>query len=164
LAATIAIQERKNGRWHRLVYLISLLFLLAIACVAWMTDFVTLKGEWTIYTAACEHGDWLGPTCTGSLVASKRYRFRALKAHGEVFFWTAGERSASGRYVDCDIRDGRDWTCPPNSDAVRTITHEMDRGFPKPDPTVPTLGFHQIPKWKWEALRVGIPVGNRAMN
>lgn len=139
-------------------------FLFVGVCLAaWATDFITLKGEWTIYTVACQGGSWKNDNCTGTLVPSKQYRFRALQAHGEVLFWTSGERGPSGKYTDCTIEDGRDWSCRPNADAVRSITHQIVRGRPMPDPGVPTVPFHRVQKWKWEALRLGVPVGNTAM-
>ena len=141
-----------------------IVFLFVGVCLAsWATDFITLKGEWTIYTVECQGGSWRNDSCTGTLVPSKRYRFRALQAHGEVLFWTAAERGPSGKYTDCTIEDGRDWSCRPNADAVRSVTHQIVRGRPLPDPEVPTIPFHRVQKWKWEALRLGIPVGHAAM-
>ena len=145
---------------NRRISLFILLLLLGLGLVVWVTDFVTLQGEWTIYTVACQGGAWRNDACSGTLVPSNRYRFRALHAHSEVLFWTAGEKGRSGRYTDCTIQDGRDWSCMPNADAVRTITHQMVQGRPVPDPGVPTIPFHRVPKWKWEMLRLGVPVGH----
>ena len=58
----------------------------AVGLAVWAADFVTLQGERTIYTAGCNGGTWVGNRCTGKLAAADRFRFRALKAHGEVFF------------------------------------------------------------------------------
>lgn len=138
---------------------------LAIALVAatWLTDFVTLQGEWTIYTATCKGGQWQGTTCTGHLEASERFRFRALKAHREVLFWTVGDtRQESGRYTQCDITDGRTWSCPRNDHAARTITTGMKHGIPMADRDAGHLPFHRVAKWKWEALKRGLPVGRSA--
>ena len=75
--------------------------------VAWANDFVSLQGERTIYTAQCEQGSWNGKHCSGRLAAGPRYRFRALKAHREVIFWTVAVASEpSGKLTDCTIRDG----------------------------------------------------------
>ena len=79
-------------------------------------------------TARCLEGEWQANRCTGRLVASERYRFRALRAHHEVLFWTMGDKGPSGRYSDCDIVDGHNWSCKANADAARTITHQMTQG------------------------------------
>ncbi len=81
-----------------------------------------------------------------------------------MLFWTAGASDESGRYTGCTIQNGREWSCPPNDHANRTITHQMLRGVPVASPASHPLVFHRIPKWKWEALRIGIPVGNAAQN
>lgn len=141
-----------------------LLIFVGLGVFVWATDFITLKGEWTIYTVACQGGSWRNEGCSGTLAPSLRYRFRALQAHGEVLFWTAGEKGPSGKYTDCTIDDGRDWSCRPNADAVRTITHQMVHGRPLTDPDVPTVPFHRVQKWKWDALSLGIPVGHSAMD
>ena len=31
----------------------------------WGTDYITLQGEWTIYTVECTQGVWNGDICTG---------------------------------------------------------------------------------------------------
>ena len=149
---------------NRRISLFILVLCIGLALVVWATDFVTLQGEWTVYTVACDGGPWRDNVCTGTVVHSKRYRFRALRAHSEVLFWTAGEKGRSGRYTDCTIQDGRDWSCTANADAALTITHRMVRGRPVPDSGVPTIPYHQVQKWKWELLRLGIPVGHSAMD
>ena len=131
---------------------------------AWSTDSITLQGERTIYTAACQQGTWQGSECSGQLVAAQRYRFRALKAHNEVLFWTSGASGPSGKYTECLITDGRNWQCKPNADAHLTITHEMAHGYPVQDAQVHELAFHPVQKWKWQLLSLGVPVGHSAMN
>lgn len=135
---------------------------LALGVFAWATDKITSQGERTVYTVDCAQGTWQANRCTAKLIPAKRYRFRALKAHGEVLFWTIGEQESSGRYTDCSIQDGHNWSCKPNPDASRTITHQMLHGQPVPDPNAQMLAFRRVPKWEWVMLRVGIPVGNEA--
>ena len=88
----------------------------------------------------------------------------AKKAHLEVMFWTAGDSAPSAKYTNCSIQDGRNWTCPPNTDSGRTITGSMVHGRPAPNPGSPELAFHQIEKWKWVALNLGSPMFGEAMN
>lgn len=129
---------------------------------AWATDSITLEGERTIYTVGCKGGGWAGPRCSGDLVAAERFRFRALRAHGEVLFWTVGASGPSGRYTDCKIHDGRNWQCQPSAEARRTITLQMERGVAVPDTAGRTLEFRAVPKWKWGLIRVGLWPGREA--
>ena len=148
---------------HR-IYLVAVLVLVAIVSAAWVTDFITLQGEWTVYTATCEGAAWRDGACAARAVAGPRYRFRALKAHREVLFWTAGETGESGRFTQCNIQDGRNWSCPPNGDASKTITHRMVAGRPQPDPAFPMLDYQRVPKWKWELLSFRSPAEAKAAN
>ncbi len=136
--------------------------LIAFGGIAVATDYVTVQGEWTVYTVDCEHGVWQGIGCTGELVAGQRYRFRALKAHSEVIFWTSGSQEPSGKFTNCVIADGRNWSCKPNADSARTITHKMVKGHPVPEPGGVTRIYHCISKWRWWLIRHGIPTGNSA--
>ena len=135
----------------------------ALGFSIWLSDAITPKGQRTVFTAECEQGAWQGRQCRGKLAPGRRYVFQARKKNGEVDFWTIGAPESSGKYTDCLIRDGRDWSCKPNEDAVRTIAHELDKGLPVPDASLSTLAFHQIPKWKWLLLRSGLPAGDEAM-
>ena len=137
------------------------LVLIVLAFSAWITDGITLEGERTVYTAKCQDANWRGNSCPGNLVAGERYRFRALRSHGEVFFWTAkSTQEPSGKFTDCVIKDGRNWQCKANADLSRTITREMVRGCPVADSTGKALSFHQISKLRWMLLSLGIPTGN----
>jgi hypothetical protein len=138
--------------------------LTVFAALVWATDTVTLQGERTIYTAKCEQGSWQGERCSGKLVAGDRYRYRVLKAHSEVFFWTVGTSEPSGKFTDCDIQDGRNWRCKPNADVGRSITLEMSKGFALPDPTGAARSFHCISKLTWTLLDAGIPITDTAMS
>ncbi len=139
--------------------------LAVITVTTWASDAVTLKGERTVYTVECQSGQWRGVTCNGSLVAGPRYRFRALRAHGEVIFWTAGAAGEpSGKFEGCRISDGRNWTCPISAAAARTITVQMQLGVPVPDASGNAKRFHAIAKWRWWLVRLGVPVGSDADN
>lgn len=137
------------------------IFLLVVAAglsfIVWASDSVTLQGERTVYTVRCEQGTWHGDRCSGKLVAAERYRFRALKAHEEVLFWIVGSSEPSGKFSQCVIKDGRNWSCKANTDARRSITLEISKGHPVPDPTGATRLFHAVSKFTWIILEYQVP-------
>jgi hypothetical protein len=135
---------------------------LLIALYAWAIDFVTFEGERTIYTVECAGGTWSGNRCSGRLVVGDRFRFRALKAHREVLFWTAGSSEPAGKFTDCEISGGRNWSCPANADAGRTVTLQMVHGLPVADASHRTRTLHSVPKLEWLFLRVGVGWGSTA--
>ena len=108
--------------------------LAALGFAAWASDFVTMQGERTVYTVDCTNGSWQGDRCSGKVAAGTRYRFRALKPHGEVIFWTVGSREPSGRFNECQIQDGRNWVCKVCADASRTITCRWCTASPSQTP------------------------------
>ena len=62
-----------NKRSRRLLVSTPAAFLavaLLLAGWMWLTDFITVQGERTIYTVACQGGEWRGDLCTGKLGAS----------------------------------------------------------------------------------------------
>ena len=126
----------------------------ALAFAAWASDFVTMQGERTVYTAECA-GGWQGDRCTGQVTAGKRYRYRALKPHGEVIFWTVGTSEPSGKFSDCKIQDGRNWVCQVCADASRSITLQMTNGKPVADASAVTLPYRAVSKWRWLLLQRG---------
>ena len=119
----------------------------------WGVDFITLQGEWTVYTVECRQGTWNGDQCTGKLAASDRYRFRALKPHKEVFFWIVGSTEPSGRLTPCEILDRSTWTCAANADSPRSITLAMSKGHPVTVPAADTRPFHSVAKIRWMILK-----------
>ena len=136
-----------------------------VAAVTWTSDSITMQGERTVYTVGCEQGAWDGNRCTGHMVAGDRYRFRALKAHGEVLFWIMGSSEPSGRFVGCDVKDGRNWSCRAKADtpdAARTVTLEMVRGRPVRDDIGPTRPFHRVSKLTWILVDRGLWFGSTA--
>jgi len=144
------------------MWLLAMLALAGCAALVWANDAVTPQGERTIYTVNCEGGTWQAAHCTGKLVAAARYRFRALRPHAEVLFWTVGASTPSGKFDACTITDGRNWACKPCADASRTITLQMVHGYAVPSPNGPTLPFHAVQKWRWWLLRSGIAFGSDA--
>lgn len=134
----------------------------ALGFAAWASDFVTLQGERTVYTVDCTGGAWQGDRCTGTLKPGTRYRYRALKPHNEVIFWTVGTSERSGKFDDCKIQDGRNWVCKVGADAPRSITLQMAEGRPVPavdgTPAV-TKSFRAVSKWRWLLLQRGFTMG-----
>lgn len=138
------------------------LILAVLGFAAWASDFVTMQGERTIYTADCTNGVWEGDRCSGVVTAGMRYRYRALKPHREVIFWTVGTTEPSGKFSECTIQDGRNWLCKVCPDAARSITLQMSQGMP-----VPTAGeapvtrpFRAVSKWRWLLLQRGFTDGH----
>lgn len=128
---------------------------------AWLNDFITLQGEWTIYTAQCRGGTWNGDQCQGKLVAGDRHRFRALKARAEVLFWTVGAKDPSGKLTGCAIEDGRNWACPPSAEAAKSVTLQMVAGRPRGGEQA-TGASHRISKITWLLLTAGLWPGSAA--
>jgi hypothetical protein len=144
---------------------LSLLFVLAFLLLgvwAWFTDFVTIQGETTVYTADCANGEWKGDLCTGRLVPGERYRFRALTRRREVLFWKLGRDEPSGRFLQCQIESGRSWACAATPEAKRTITLSVVRGRATHDPSGATQPFHGVAKWRWLLLHWGVGMGQQA--
>ena len=160
--ATTDSEERARARRARRHGLLaSALALLAVAASLWVSDWVTVQNERTVFTAECR-GAWQGAHCDGTLVAGPRHRFRALKVHGEVLFWTLGSSEPSGKLAACRIVNGRNWTCPESPEGARSITLQMALGQPvkRTNPAAPA--FHAVPKWRWWLLRLGLPAGSDA--
>ena len=132
--------------------------------LGWASDAITLQGERTVYTLTCIDGQWQDSHCGGHVAAGDRYRFRALKAHAEVVFWTAGSSAPSGKFSGCKIQDGRNWTCPASAEARQTVTLQMQHGVPVRDPSGRTTDFHAVAKWRWYLAGLGLPIGNSADN
>ena len=124
-----------------------------LAIGVWATDWVTLAGEWTIYTASCSGGEWQGDKCTGTRLAGPRHRFRALRAHSEVIFWTVGSTGGSGRLSPCTIENRRNWSCQPGPDSPRAVTLALDKGSCAKNPTWAGGPVHVISKVTWYYLR-----------
>jgi hypothetical protein len=138
-------------------FVIAVLAVLGFA--GWASDFVTMQGERTIYTVECAGGVWQGDRCSGTVAASTRYRYRALKPHGEVIFWTVGTKEPSGKFSECQIHDGRNWACKVCADASRSITLQMSQGVPVVDTPTVTRPFRAVSKWRWLLLQRGFTAG-----
>ena len=69
-----------------------------------------MQGERTIYTVECRDGAWPATIARAAWSTGERYRYRALMPHSEVIFWTVGSKDPSGKFADCTIKDGRNWS------------------------------------------------------
>jgi hypothetical protein len=138
------------------VWAFVILLLGALGFAGWASDFVTKKGERTIYTVECHGGAWKGDECADKLAAGPRYRYRALKPHNEVIFWIVGSKEPSGRLSPCVIESGRNWICKPGGDAARSITLEMVDGAAVAGPAGVTRPFRAVSKWHWILINRGL--------
>ena len=146
--------RRKQIRW-----IVAGLFVLMVYFI-WTTDKITLQGERTIYTVNCANGAWDGKRCTGELDAGPRYRYRALRARGEVLFWVIGATEPSSKLTGCTIQDGRNWICPITADAAKSITLALTSGDPQSNAAWPTRPFHAVSKMTWIFLSWGWKLTN----
>ena len=96
------------------------------------------------------------PGRANSAAAGTRYRYRALKPHGEVIFWTVGTNEPSGKFKECTIQDGRNWVCKVCPDAARSITLQMAQGVPVSAAPAVTRPFRAVSKWRWLLLQRGL--------
>jgi len=133
------------------------LALTVVGLVIWASDQVTMQGERTIYTVACEQGVWEGLRCTGRLSPGELHRFLVSKTRNEVVFWISGSRTPSGKYTNCTVVDRDNWSCNDRAGEQLAIVNELSYGRPTAKGSEPTLPFHAVTKWKWWALRAGLP-------
>jgi hypothetical protein len=156
-APVVSPEQQEAGRLYRRmmqrVWIALTTMFLLLTAIAWLTDFITAKGERTVYTASCQ-GVWQGDDCVGTLLAGERIRFRALRAHREVLFWSVGGAEPTGKLSPCAIEDGRDWSCTPGADSAHSITLAMVHGQPQPN-TPSGRSFHAVSKLRWLLLRYG---------
>lgn len=141
--------KRFKFRW------IAIPALLFLAFFVWTTDRVTFQGERTVYTVDCLNGIWEGNRCSGELAVGPRFRYRALKMRGEVLFWVLGSQEPSVKLTGCKIQDGRNWVCPENADAPKSLTLSISQGKPVRNPAWPTRPFHAVSKVSWLLLNYG---------
>ena len=136
--------------------------LFAFVLLIWASDHITLQGERTIYTVNCEGGRWEGARCTGSLAPAQRYAFRASATRGEVIYWTRGSTEPSGKYSGCRVVDRDNWTCTLQADQTPAAAFEMKKGRPTRSGDQRVIVFHDVPKWKWWLLSLGVRVFSEA--
>lgn len=144
---------------------LSLIGLIAvIALLIWASDRITMQGERTIYSVKCEGGTWQGNLCTGKLVAGERYGFRVSKLRSEVIYWVRGTSEPSGKFGNCEVIDRDNWSCRMEAGQKPSITAEMKKGRPTRTADGGMIPFHDVPKWKWWIIDVGIPGFSRVLN
>lgn len=146
--------RRRQLRWLAISILALMVYFI------WTTDKITLQGERTVYTVNCGNGAWDGNRCSGELVAGPRYRYRALKARGEVLFWVLGANEPSSKLTGCTIVDGRNWSCPVSPHANMSVTLALDAGEPQTNAAWPTRPLHGVSKMTWIFLDLGWKLTN----
>lgn len=156
-----APKERRRGDAVNVALFVTVVFA-GLAAFIWASDRITLEGERTIYTVACEQGVWDGLRCTGRIKAAERYRFRASRSRHEIVYWVAGSPRPSGKYLDCDVTDRDRWSCKAGPGDLPTIAHELQDGKPVQRIGGVDLPFHAVHKWKWWAMDFGIPGFSKA--
>jgi hypothetical protein len=139
-----------------------LLCIAALVGIIWISDRVTMEGERTVYGVNCRGGEWNGNACTGRLEPGARYRFRASRSRQEVLYWTVGSADPSGKYTDCTVKDRGNWSCNRQLDQPPSIAFEMVDGKPTRSGGGLTLPYHAVHKWKWWAMRAGLPLFSQA--
>ena len=145
------------GRRRQLQWIATSLLVLVVYFI-WTTDKITFQGERTVYTVNCANGTWEANRCTGELTAGPRYRYRALKARGEVLFWVLGANEPSSKLTGCTIQDGRNWTCPVTADAKNSITLALVLGDAQRNAAWPTRHLYAVSKMTWIFLDNGLAV------
>ena len=135
-----------------------LLLLSLLGFLIWVSDRVTLQGERTVYTVSCARGEWVGARCTGVLMPAERYAFRASASRNEVFHWIRGTSAPSGTFTDCTVKDRDNWSCRIPTGPLETSTCAMVKGNPTPGCRSAAVPIHDVPKWKWWAMRAGITI------
>jgi hypothetical protein len=131
-------------------------FVLVVAALVWSSDRITLQGERTIFAVECVQGVWQGNRCTGRLVPGPRYAFRASPRRQEVLYWIRGTEAASVKFTGCDVRNRDNWTCAVDPGQPPAVAYAMRDGRPIRKGEGLTVPFHDVPKWKWWAIRGGV--------
>jgi hypothetical protein len=134
--------------------LVNLGAVLFVGTLVWASDRITLQGERTIFTANCEHGEWVDGRCTGRLVPGDRYAFRASVGRQEVLYWIRGARSPYGKLSDCKVKDRDNWTCTVPTGSGSTMTQAMIGGQPTSGCADLPTPLHRIAKWRWWAMKL----------
>jgi hypothetical protein len=137
---------------------------IAVSLLIWGSDRITLQGERTIYTVECEQGVWQDNRCTGRLVAGERYAFRASPRRHEVLYWVRNSNAPSGKYSDCAVTDRNNWSCNVQVGQLPSIAYELKDGRPTRSGGGLTMAFHDVPKWKWWLIDIGVSVFREANN
>jgi len=123
--------------------------LLALAAVqAWMSDFVTMEGRWTVYTATCSDG---AVPCRSADGAGPRIRFQAHKSTGAVEYRLQGTPAREGVLSGCSVVDARNWSCPPSAAAAARVPRSLVDGHATSTEPLP---YAIVSKPRWWLLRL----------
>jgi hypothetical protein len=152
LATNQAAAAAFSNRRIRVALLSALaLAVLGLAAIAWLTDFFSLQGERTIYTADCAGGAWVGDICSGAPHAGDRYTFRAFKDRREVTVKRLGSTDEEHRMTNCSVVSGRDWSCGADARSVKSVVYTMVHGQAA-EPAQVSRSTRCVSKLRWLTL------------
>ena len=123
--------------------------LLGLAALqAWLSDFLTMEGRWTVYTASCSDG---AVPCRSADRAGPRIRFQAHKDTGAVQYRLMGTPARDGVLSGCSIVDARNWSCPTSEAAAARVPPSILDGHATPTEHLP---YAIVSKPRWWLLRI----------
>jgi hypothetical protein len=67
-------------------------------------------------------------------------------------------------FTDCTVNDRDNWSCRIPTGPSATAICAMVRGTPTPGCRFGGVAFHDVPKWKWWAMRAGVTLFTDARN
>jgi len=129
---------------------IAMAVMLVLAGVqAWMSDFVTMEGHWTVYTGICSDG---AVPCRSADRVGPRIRFQAHKQTGAVEYRLLGSGHREGILSACSVVDARNWSCPASAAAAAHLPPSVLDGHATPNDLLP---YAIVSKPRWLLLRLG---------
>ena len=141
--------EQSGRRLLRKVWLGMAVLLVAAAVQAWMSDFVTLEGRWTVYTATCSDG---AMPCRRPDKPGAKIRFTPRKNTGALEYRVLEARERTGSLNACSVVDARNWSCPPSVAAAASMPASVLDGHATPNDSLP---YAIVSKSRWMMLHVG---------
>jgi hypothetical protein len=73
-----------------------------------------------------------------------------------VLYWIRNSNAPSGKYTDCAVTDRNNWSCNVQVGQLPSIAYELKDGRPTRSNGGLTLPFHDVPKWQWWLIDVGL--------
>lgn len=133
-----------------------------LGALGWAMDVLVVPKERVVYSVACSDGSWVGLRCTGRMLPGERFAFLPSIDRQEVIYWTVESQVPSEKFIDCQVRDQRNWVCKDRFRQSPMIPCAMVQGRPVDPDRMAAPTIHGVSKWKWWALDLGIRALNRA--